>query len=184
MSKVLGSNEWGPNSAMYYKTPMEAKVSNTYSTHPKRLTTPMHEAKGLVVWQNNFEKWQKLHAWTKMTENQGKTQPIYGGKWTDTETGQSEFTSWHQDGLDAYNATKKAVKMAWDAKHMDKIHRLETKMLAHLRQKHGISCSNHADEQKLKKKNKRQAKNNLEMVEAKKQRVSKTFDDDDDAFIE
>ena len=72
LPKVFGSTEWGPNNHMYYVTIMGAKVDNSYSRREKSLTTPMHEAKGIVVWLNNFDKWVKLHAWCQKEENRGQ----------------------------------------------------------------------------------------------------------------
>ena len=109
---VLGSTEWGPNNVMYYKTIKKATTTTNFSSG-KPLTTPMHEAKGITVWENNRDKWTQLHQWTK--DNQGQKQPIYGGKWSPTDAGQPDNGAWTAEGIQYYKDTKKKVCLAWEA---------------------------------------------------------------------
>ena len=177
MRVVLGTGDWGPTNNMYYTTLREATAVTSF-TSGKSLTTPQHEAKGILVWANNMEKWIKQAAW--MEKNQGKKLPIKGGKYTATDSGQNEYTAWSDEGLQLYKDTKKKVKEAWGEEHQDKIMALEKKTLAALRQKNGLRCETHEEEQKLNKKNKRRQKNNMEEVAAKKPKFTSLIDDDDE----
>ena len=177
---VLGSTEWGPNNVMYYKTIKKATTTTNFSSG-KPLTTPMHEAKGITVWENNRDKWTQLHQWTK--DNQGQKQPIYGGKWSPTDAGQQDNGAWTSEGIQYYKDTKKKVIEAWEADDKGKIKALEKHTLRALRKKHGLICGSHTEEQKHKKNNKRRAKNNLEeLKEPKKPKIDSAYDEDDDRY--
>ena len=182
LSKVFTTSEWGPTNHMYYCTIMGCKVSNSYSNGKKGLTTPMHEAKALVVWQNNYAKWIKLHSWCQLEENRGKPQPTLPGLWTTNEQGQTEYTAWAEEGLLKYQEAKTEIKNAWKEENMPKINELEKKMLVHLREMHGLVCQNHDEEKQLKKRNSRRAKRNQAAVDVKRRKIHSVVDDDDAAY--
>lgn len=170
LPKVFGTADWGPTSNMYYKTIIDCRISTSYSTR-KRLSTPYHEAKAVIIWENNEEKWEKL--WDFVQENPGKHQPNMGGKWTDTDSGQSDYTAWKDEGLQAYNTAKEEVRVAWKDKMV--VRTLEEKCLEYLRVKYQFECSCFEEERKLIKKNKRRAANQKDAVQPKKRKVLSTI---------
>ena len=183
LSKVFGVSDWGPNNNMYYITVMDCRISTQYSKK-KRLTTPFHEAKAIIIWWNNEEKWESLHKWTQQPENHGKSQPNIGGLWTDNESGQIENCAWKPEGVAEYNRASREIGDEWVSKK-PQIKAFERKFLAHLRKEKNFECDSYDQEQKLKKRNKRRLANQKPPAENKKRCVLSTttisgWDDDDE----
>ena len=172
LSKVFGVSDWGANNNMYYITVMECRISTQYSTK-RRLATPFHEAKAIIIWWNNEEKWKYLYEWTQKPENQGQSQPSVGGLWTDNEQGQQENCAWKAEGVAEYNKASKEIGDAW-VSNKAQVKAMEKQFLEHLRKKKKLECDNYDQEQKLKKRNKRRLANQKPPAENKKQCVLST----------
>ncbi|KAL3939463.1 MAG: hypothetical protein SGARI_001365, partial [Bacillariaceae sp.] len=97
--KMVGVSNWGKEKC-YYATLSKAR---TNAIKPTKVVTYSSEAMICAIWDNNIEKWPRLHAWTKKKENEGKLTPNWNGKYTTTDGGQSEWGGWSPEGLEAFN---------------------------------------------------------------------------------
>lgn len=172
LSKVLGKRDWGNH--MHYKCISDVLNPKT----GKALCTPHDEAKAIVVWENNEEKWPEMFELTK--KNPGGKQPIKGGKYTTVDSGQNEHSAWEQAGLDSFAEKKKQIKEAWDNERSEDIKTLEKKTLGLLREKKGLVCGSAAEQKKLAKQNSRRAKNSLPPINPLKRKISSILSDDED----
>ena len=107
LTKMVGKSNWGDNK-MYYSTVSGARIDD--ETKPKRAITFSSEAMICAIWDNNYDKWPKLHVWAAKQENRGCVQPNWNGKYTVTDGGQNEWGGWKPEGLEAYNSYVKQVK--------------------------------------------------------------------------
>lgn len=184
LKMALGPTEWGPNNNMYYSLIMDAKTVTQFS-EGKRLTTPMHEAKAITIWENNRQKWIDLKKW--VGENPGKKQPTTGGKWSPVDSGQNDNGAWLDEGIQFYKDVKKQVADFW--KHDKELEEspilaLEKATLIELRKKHGLVCRSHMEEKRHTKNNKRRKQNNQEALpEPKRAKAATGYDDDDDEYL-
>ena len=97
---MVGATEWGPT-VRYYTTICAARLQN--DEKDRKLVTASHEGMILAIWDNNFEKWHDLYAWSVLPENAKKKQRNTGGKYTSTTRGQRQFGGWEPNGIEAFN---------------------------------------------------------------------------------
>ncbi len=132
LPKVVGAVEWGP-SVRYYNKISTYKIPND----PKKRTliTPSNEAMILTLWENQFEKWHELWAWSQDPANRGKKQTNRGGKFTSCEKGQCDYSGWSAEGIEAFNTY---VEEAKAGRKTDNRKLLETQTLNELRAEYHI----------------------------------------------
>ena len=134
----------------------------------------------VIVWENNYDRWRKLHEWTQDRTNKNKKQPNKNGKYTSVDDGQKDFGGWSEEGLETYNDYKRQIKKSYkDPKRLQ----YEKKFLAHLRTKYKIECATDDLQRKLNRKRKKAAAGSkpVEVPKAKKKtRIMPTWDDSDD----
>lgn len=175
IGKVVGSKEWGPT-VCYYTTILEARMS----TNPKKpLITVSDEAMIVLVWENNFEKWQTQWAFEQDPKNKGLKQPALPGKYTYSDKGQCEWGGWSEAGLQAFNNYKKTIR-TYRKDKKDQILAFERRILAELRLEHKIQAEDHDQQLRVNraKRRKLNAKKPVEEVVVRK--VVKTFDSEDE----
>jgi hypothetical protein len=175
IGKVVSSKEWGP-SVCYYTTIMGAKSP----TNPKKpLITVSDEAMIVLVWENNFQKWQEQWAFEQDVKNKGKKQPNLPGKFTQSDKGQCEWGGWSEAGLQAFNNYKKTIR-AYRKDHKDEILELEQRILAELRVENGIEAEDHDQQLRLNRAKRRKLNANKPVPEVVVRKVVKTFDSEDE----
>ena len=155
LPKMVGASEWGKN-VRYYNTISRAIAQD--SSPRRKLISVSDEAMIVIIWDNCYDRWHKLWTWSLKTENKGKNQPNWNGKYTVTDQGQSEWGGWLPDGLQAYNQTCKKIKAA---RKDPKTKQLEKTCLQQLRAQFNITCENEEAQKKLDKARKRREKKGL-----------------------
>ena len=146
LSKALGANDWGKGNCNYMCI-LLAKDS-----YGRLLCTIAHEAMLVINWENNEDKWQEQHA--EKVKNPTTKLASTGGKYTTTESGQTEYTAWAPEGLDQYNKYRKAIKKR-RAEKKDEMLEVEKAILKEIREDLGLVCQNLEAERKKRKMEKR-----------------------------
>lgn len=149
LPKMVGANEWG-STVRYYTTISAAKLPN--DPRNRKLVTYSHEGMLLAIWDNNFEKWHELYAWSQEPENMKKKQRNTGGKYTSTNRGQRQFGGWEPNGIDAYNLYCEEAKAGRSGPNRKL---LEKTTLALLRQKYMIDQADHDTQTRVNRNRKR-----------------------------
>jgi hypothetical protein len=150
------------------------------SSHPNRaLVTVSDEAMIALVWENNFEKWQKQFAFEQNPANKGLKQPNLPGKYTQSDKGQCEWGGWSEAGLKAFNKYKKQIR-AYRKDRMDEIHEFEHRILAELRLEKGVEAEDHDGELRLRRAKRRRLAAEKPVKEVVVRRTVRTTDSDDE----
>jgi hypothetical protein len=176
LPKMVGKSNWGDDK-MYYST---VSLARTDEIKPKRLITYASEAMICAIWDNNYEKWPKLHVWALKEENKDSVQPNWNGKYTVTDGGQNEWGGWKPEGLEAYNSYVKQVKAGRQSQNCPQLEKIT---LQQLRLRAGIDQPNHQQTLTRKRMQQRHAKlNSQKPLPDRASRLVRTDlgDDEDD----
>ena len=171
LSKALGANDWGKGNCNY------VCILLAKDSYGRFLCTIAHEAMLVVNWENNEDKWASQYQ--EKAKNPNTKLASTGGKFTTTESGQTEYTAWSDDGLDQYNKYRKAIKKR-RTENKDEMLEVEKKILAVIRKDLGLVCSDPEAERKKKKMEKRKRKENKPIPAHKTRRIVSTVDSDDE----
>lgn len=177
LTKVVNSKQWNKE-IFYYHTPTLAKMDSS-DPKSKFLFTVSHEAMICLVWENNYEKWQKQYAFTQDPENKGKPQPNLPGKWTTSDSGQAEWGGWSAVGLQEYNVYKKKIRDGRKGRK-DDIRAFEQKILAQLREEAGIVADNHEEQLRIARAKKRKLNADKPVTDVRVHKAIATVDEEDE----
>jgi hypothetical protein len=133
----------------------------------------------VLVWQNNYEKWQIQFAFDQDAANKGKNQPHLSGKYTTSNKGQTEWGRWSPEGLEAFNNFKKAIRSARKGKE-EAILAFERKILAELRVKKGIDCADHDQQIKMNRAKRRRLNSERPVNNVVIPKIVRTVDEQDE----
>ena len=175
LAKVVGSKDWG-ESVRYYTTISEARMS---SYPDKQLVSVSDEAMIALVWENNFEKWQKQYVFSRDPKNAGVKQQSLPGKFTCSDKGQCEWGGWSEAGLKRFNTLKKLIRGHRKGKE-DQVLAFEHKILAELREENNIEAEDHQQQQKMNRCKKRKLLANKPVAEVVVRKRVKTTDSEDE----
>jgi hypothetical protein len=148
LPKMVGSNEWGKNVRLY-NTISGATCGNN---NQEKVVSPQDEAMCVLLWDNCFERWGELWAFTQDPANQGEKQPIKNGKYTVTDKGQAEWGGWIPDGLQAFNNYYTQIR---DVRGTEAATRVEKACLQELRKAYNITFDNSKIQEKEVRRQKR-----------------------------
>ena len=177
LAKVVDCTMWNKG-IYYYTTPLKARMDMS-DPDSLSLFTVSNEAMICLIWENNWEKWQKQFQYATVPENAGKQQPSMPGKWSTSTSGQKDWGGWSDVGLEMFNTRKKEIRAARKGRS-EEIRAFEEKILAELRKEAGIDCYD-ADQQLRKNRAKKRKLNaDLPVEDIRVPKIVRTVDEEDE----